>query len=112
MFHSLLFYDVDNLAFDDDNLLRSVALQPALSLLLGNDIAFDIGSLHRAATVGDAYKLCRKVRLLHIIGETVDVYIIKRGVEVEVPQEVFEVLQNQQKMRDHIDAYNEKHEAK
>ena len=39
-------------------------------------------------------------------------YIIKRGVSVDVPREVFEVLQNQEKMRDHIAAYNEKHEQK
>mgnify|MGYP003289979254 CR=1 FL=1 len=36
-------------------------------------------------------------------------YIIKRGVEVEVPMEVFEVLQNQQRMREHIISYNAKH---
>lgn len=39
-------------------------------------------------------------------------YIIQRGVEVAVPREVFEVLQNQEKMRNHIAAYNEKHAAK
>ena len=39
-------------------------------------------------------------------------YIIKRGVSVDVPREVFEVLQNQEKMRDHIAAYNEEHEQK
>ena len=39
-------------------------------------------------------------------------YIIQRGVEVTVPREVFEVLQNQEKMRNHIAAYNEKHAAK
>lgn len=39
-------------------------------------------------------------------------YIIKRGVSVDVPREVFEVLQNQEKMRDLIAAYNEKHEQK
>lgn len=39
-------------------------------------------------------------------------YIIKRGVSVDVPREVFEVLQNQEKMRDHIAAYNEQHEQK
>lgn len=39
-------------------------------------------------------------------------YIIKRGISVDVPREVFEVLQNQEKMRDHIAAYNEKHEQK
>ena len=39
-------------------------------------------------------------------------YIIRRGVEVAVPREVFEVLQNQEKMRNHIAAYNEKHAAK
>lgn len=36
-------------------------------------------------------------------------YIIKRGVDVAVPREVFEVLQNQEKMRNHIAAYNEKY---
>lgn len=39
-------------------------------------------------------------------------YIIKRGVSVDVPCEVFEVLQNQEKMRDLIAAYNEAHEQK
>lgn len=39
-------------------------------------------------------------------------YIIQRGVQVEVPMEVFEVLQNQQKMRNHIIAYNAKHADK
>lgn len=39
-------------------------------------------------------------------------YIIQRGVEVAVPRAVFEVLQNQEKMRNHIAAYNEKHAAK
>lgn len=39
-------------------------------------------------------------------------YIIKRGVSVDVPREVFEVLQNQEKMRDQIAAYNEAHEQK
>ena len=39
-------------------------------------------------------------------------YIIQRGVKVEVPMEVFEVLQNQQRMRNHIIAYNAKHADK
>ena len=39
-------------------------------------------------------------------------YIIQRGVQVEVPMEVFEVLQNQQRMRNHIIAYNAKHADK
>lgn len=34
-------------------------------------------------------------------------YLIKRGVPVEVPLSVAEVLENQQKMLDQIDAYNE-----
>ena len=34
-------------------------------------------------------------------------YLIKRGVPVEVPLCVAEVLENQQKMLDQIDAYNE-----
>lgn len=39
-------------------------------------------------------------------------YIIQRGVEVEVPMEVFEVLQNQQRVRNQIAAYNAKHADK
>lgn len=39
-------------------------------------------------------------------------YIIQRGVNVDVPREVYEVLQNQEKMRNHIAAFNEKHETK
>ena len=39
-------------------------------------------------------------------------YIIQRGVRVEVPWEVYVVLQNQQRMKKHIIAYNEKHEQK
>ena len=39
-------------------------------------------------------------------------YIIQRGVDVEVPMEVFEVLQNQQRMRNQIAAYNAKHADK
>lgn len=36
-------------------------------------------------------------------------YIIRRGVDVAVLREVFEVLQNQEKMRNHIADYNAKH---
>ena len=39
-------------------------------------------------------------------------YIIKRGVQVEVPREVFEVLKNKERQLRHIEAYNEKHEQK
>lgn len=39
-------------------------------------------------------------------------YIIQRGVRVDVPWEVYVVLQNQQRMKKHIIAYNEKHEQK
>ena len=39
-------------------------------------------------------------------------YIIQRGVPVDVPYEVFVVLRNQQRMKKHIIAYNEKHESK
>ena len=39
-------------------------------------------------------------------------YIIQRGVTVEVPAEVAEVLQHQMNMRNHIAAYNQKHAQK
>ena len=39
-------------------------------------------------------------------------YIIQRGIRVTVPWEVYVVLQNQQRMKKHIIAYNEKHEQK
>lgn len=39
-------------------------------------------------------------------------YIIQRGIRVAVPWEVYVVLQNQQRMKKHIIAYNEKHEQK
>ena len=39
-------------------------------------------------------------------------YIIQRGVPVDVPYEVYVVLKNQQRMKNHIIAYNEKHENK
>ena len=39
-------------------------------------------------------------------------YIIQRGVRVEVPWEVYVVLQNKQRMKKHIIAYNEKYEQK
>lgn len=71
-----------------------------------------------AAKVQDTGKVTIKLYKDQNIKDDVQVfvngrqYIIKRGVSVDVPREVFEVLQNQEKMRDHIAAYNEEHEQK
>ena len=61
-----------------------------------------------------------KVKIPRERGNDADVYVsvndrswlIKRGVEVEVPECVAEVLRNQEKALDKIDAFNDANENK
>ena len=61
-----------------------------------------------------------KVKIPRERGNDTDVYVsvndrswlIKRGVEVEVPECVAEVLRNQEKALDKIDAFNDANENK